>query len=325
MHELAGPDALRWEDRARPEPGDGELLIRVSAVGLAWSDLLQCEGAYHGGGPQPPFTPGFELAGEVAGHGSSVDGPAVGDRVFGFLPGPGALAEYVTAPAAVFDRVPDRLSDVEAAAFIVPFYTADAALVTVGRLQRGEAVLIHAAAGGVGAAAVQLCRAYGASPIIATAGSEERRAYARRIGADVVAGYDEVADRALEATGGAGVDVVLESVGGQAFDHSLAALAPLGRLVSIGASSGEPPRRLRLPVLWNRAVSVAGVHILRWQNERPDLLAPTRRRVLDLLEKGEIAPTVGATFAISEVADALRALRSREVIGRVVVTMDWEG
>ena len=271
VREFGGPDALVWEDRPQPVPGPGEVLVRVLAVGLAWSDLLQAEGSYHGGGPEPPFIPGWELVGEVAGHGPGARAPDLGARVCGFLRAPAALADFVAAPAAVLDPAPAWLSDADAAAFVVPFLTADAAMVTVGRLQENEAVLVHAAAGGVGAAAVQLARALGASPIIATAGSESRRAAADELGADLVAGYDDFPDVVREATGGRGADLVLESVGGDVFDRSLHALAPLGRLVSIGASSGQRPDKLRLPVLWHGAVSVAGVHIARWLNDTPEL------------------------------------------------------
>jgi NADPH2:quinone reductase len=321
IREFGVPDAFAWEETPAPKPGPGELLIRVGTVALSWSDLLQAEGTYHAGGPQPPFTPGWELVGEVVGHGAGVTSPQLGTRVTGFLGAPSALADYVVAPTAVMDEAPDWLSDVQAAAYVVPFLTADAALSTVGRLRDGEAVLIHAAAGGVGAAAVQLCRAAGASPIIATAGNETRRAAARQLGADVVAGYADFDAHVRDATGGRGVDLVLESVGGDVFDRSLMSLAPLGRLVSIGASAGERPGKLKLPVLWHGAVSVAGVHIARWLNDRPDLLAPSRERVRALLASGAITPVVGATFPAARTADAYRALRSREVVGRVIVDL----
>ena len=183
-------------------------------MGLAWGDVLQAQGKYSGG-PSGPFVPGHEFVGEVVGFGDcrpSVD-YAIGDRIFGLLPRGGALAELVAAPATWVDRVPGHLTDAEAAAVPSSFFTADAALFTMGRLSAGEVVVVQAAAGGFGSAAVQLARAHGARQIIGTAGSTSRRDFARSLGATAGAGYDDLREVVDEVTDGRGVDLALESVG----------------------------------------------------------------------------------------------------------------
>jgi NADPH2:quinone reductase len=242
--------------------------------------------------------------------------------MFGFLPYGGAFAERVLVPAAQFSEVPGQVSDEAAAAFVTSFLTADAALCTVGHLQRGETVVVQAAAGGLGGAAVQLCRLYGAGTVIGTAGSAERREYVRSIGADVAVHYSEVEEAVRDVTGGRGADLVLESVGGDAFDQSVACLHQLGRLVTLGASSGQRPSSLRLSVLWSRGISVAGLHLTRWMEDMPELLDPSRSRTLEALARGKITPAVGATFSIKNVADAFQALHGRVVNGKVVVVFD---
>ena len=160
----SGTDRPRWSPVARAEAQAGDVLVRITAVGLAWGDVLQAQGKYSGG-PSGPFVPGHEFVGEVVGFGDcrpSVD-YAIGDRIFGLLPRGGALAELVAAPATWFDRVPAHLTDAEAAAVPSSFFTADAALFTMGRLDAGEVVVVQAAAGGFGSAAVQLARGHGAA------------------------------------------------------------------------------------------------------------------------------------------------------------------
>ncbi len=310
--------SAKWDDAPDPSPSSGGVVVRVRAAALAWSDILQMEGTYAGVVPDAPFVSGHELAGEVVavGEGSRY---ALGDRVFGFLPGPGAFAEYVGAPAHCLRPTPDSLSDVEAAAFTTSFLTADAALVLVGGLAPGGKVLVHAAAGGVGRSAVQLATVLGAGVVLATAGSRARRASAVAAGATAAAGYDDFPQLVHERTGGRGVDILLDGVGGDVFDRSTGVLAPLGRLVTIGASSGSPPQRLKLPVLWQRSISICGVHIGRLLAERPDLLEPSWGRLLALLGQGRIDPRVGATVSPTEIRRGIDALRSRTVDGRVVI------
>ncbi|MET7395144.1 zinc-binding dehydrogenase [Dactylosporangium sp. NPDC005572] len=318
VRDHAGGRSATWEEVADPSPAPGGVVVQVRAAALAWSDVLQMEGGYVGAVPDPPFVCGHEFAGEVVAAGEQAQ-HRPGDRVFGFLAGPGAFAEYVAAPSGLVRRTPDALSDLDAAAFTTSFLTADAALVAVGGLTAGRSVLVHAAAGGVGRSAVQLAHVLDAGLVLATAGSPARRAAAEAAGATASAGYDDFADLVRERTGGRGVDVVLESVGGDVFDRSARLLAPFGRLVTIGASSGTPPQRLKLPLLWQRSISVCGVHIGRLLAEQPELLEPSWNRLLCLLAAGRITPGVGLVVTPAGIRHGIEALRSRIVDGRVVI------
>ncbi|MFC8662206.1 zinc-binding dehydrogenase [Streptomyces sp. NPDC057199] len=310
--------SAKWEETADPSPPAEGVVVRVHAAALAWSDILQMEGTYAGEVPDSPFVSGHEFAGEVvaAGEGTTY---APGDRVFGFLSSPAAFAEYVAAPARCVRRTPDELTDTDAAVFTTSFLTADVALVTLGGLTPQRSLLVHAGAGGVGRSALQLARSYGSELVLATAGSPARRAAAQAAGAVATAGYDDFPDLVRESTGGRGVDIVLESVGGEVFDRSARVLAPMGRLVTIGASSGRPPQRLKLPLLWQRSISVCGVHIGRLLAEAPEVLEPSWERLLDLLSAGRIESEAGLTVPPSGLARGIEALRSRSVDGRVVI------
>lgn len=173
--EHGGPEVLRWDDVPTPTAGPGELLVEVRAFAVNWADLLERQGKYPGA-PTPPYPTGHDLAGVVVGAGPGTDGPPVGSRVFGVIPRGGAAADLIAAPASQLYPTPDRLDDIQAAGAAGPYLTADAAIMTLGRLQPGEDVLVQAAAGAYGSAAVQLCRAHGAGRIIATAGTAEKAA-----------------------------------------------------------------------------------------------------------------------------------------------------
>jgi len=316
------PSVLEWIDQPDPEPGPGELLVRVRAFAVNWADLLQRAGSYPGG-PTPPFISGHDLMGEVVGRGPDTDGPPVGTRVFGLLSRSGGAAELVAAPSAWFYPVPDGLSDEQAAGLAGPYFTADVAIVDFGRLQAGETVLVHAAAGGYGSAAVQLCRHYGARTIIATAGSDEKLQRTREWGAHVLVNYrtDDFARVVSEVTEGRGVDLVLESVGGDVLGKSLDCLAPLGRLVSVGASSGESSRRFRLHTLFERGISVAGFTLGLWLKDHPALVQRAAKRVLDAVRAGSVAPVIGGVFPIDEIAEAHAFMAGRRSIGRTIVVI----
>ncbi|SNR92836.1 NADPH2:quinone reductase [Haloechinothrix alba] len=307
-----------WSDIADPVPGPTEVVVQVGAAALAWSDILQMEGTYAGPGPEPPFVSGHEFAGVVVGAGPEV-AFLPGERVFGFLPSPAAFAEYVAAPARCLLRTPDELDDRAAAAITTSYLTADLALLTIGGLTPGCSVLVHAGAGGVGRAALLLAQAYGAGTVIATAGSLARRAAARERGASVAAGYDDFADVVLEHTDKRGVDLVLESVGGEVFDRSAEVTAALGRLVTIGASSGTRPKRLKLPFLWQRSLSVCGLHIISLRDQYPDAVEAAWGRVLGLLQEGRLDAGVGLAVAPADLEHGMNELRNRTVHGRVVI------
>lgn len=315
-----GPEVLRWQDVPTPEPGPGEVLVRVLASGLQWADLMEREGRYPGG-PTPPFVSGHDLVGEVVTLGEDVKVPAPGTRVFGVLPTGGAVAELVAAPAEWLYPVPDRVDDVTAAAVVASYFTADAAMVTLGRLAPGDDVLVQAGAGSFGSAAVQLARAYGAGRIIATAGSDEKLARVKEWGADVLVNYrsEDFADVTMEVTDGRGVDLVLESVGGDVLARSLDCVRPAGRLISVGASSGRGSSRLRLQTLFEKGIVVGGFTLGLWVENEPELVRETADRVLAELDQGRVAPVVSAVYPPTEAADAHAFLEERRSIGRTVL------
>lgn len=317
-----GPEVLSWDEVPMPVPGPGEVLIDVRAFAVNWADLLERSGRYPGA-PQPPYVTGHDVAGVVVGHGQDAAGPPVGTRVFGVIPRGGAAAEYLAAPAYQIYPVPHRLSDEQAAGAAGPYLTADVAIVTLGRLEKGEDVLIHAAAGAYGSAAVQLCRAYGAGRIIATAGTDEKAARARDWGADVVVNYsrEDFVNVVRRATDGRGVALVLESVGGDVLAGSFDCLMPTGRLVSVGASSGRSSDRFRLHTLFELGVSVSGFTLGTWLERNPELVRPSVERVLEMFERGLADPVIGRVFPAEDVRAAHAFLADRQSVGRTVVVM----
>jgi NADPH:quinone reductase len=320
MH--GGPDVLSWDEVPVPVPSPGDLLVRVSAFAVNWADLLERAGRYPGA-PQPPYVTGHDLAGVVVGHAPGLSSPPVGTRVFGVIPQGGAAAEYLAAPAGLFYPVPDRLTDEQAAGAAGPYLTADAAILTMGRLAPGEDVLVHAAAGGYGSAAVQLCRAYGAGRIIATAGSDEKVARTKEWGADVAVNYtrEDFVEVVRQVTDGRGVALALESVGGEVLGRTFDCLMPTGRLVSVGASGGRSSDRFRLHTLFELGVSVSGFTLGIWLQKHPELVRPSVERVLDLLDRGIAEPVIGRVFPAGEVAEAHAFLADRRSIGRTVVQL----
>ena len=317
---------LEWVELPDPAPGAGEVLVRVLAFAIIWADLLEREGRYPGQA-EPPFVGGHDFVGEVVAYGSGVEQPAIGSRVFGTTPRAGAAAELVVLPASWVYPVPDGVSDVAAAGMVGGYLTADVAINVFARLEPGSSVLIHAAAGGLGSACLQLCKAYGAGTIIATAGSREKVEQVAGWGADVAVDYsvDDFVQPALEATGGAGVDIVLESVGGDVLGSSFDCIAPGGRLVCMGASSGRSTNRFRLQTLFEKGISVSGFTLGVWIEAGLGAIAESAEHVLDLAARGVIRPAIGGVFSPDEVADAHQFLGGRQSIGRTVVVLDPRG
>ena len=288
-----------------PEP-TGEVVVDVKATGVNYADLMQREGMYLGG-PKPPFVPGGEAAGVV------VSGalPA-GTRVMLTAKG-GCYAERVGVRAFQCVPLPDSIDFVHGAAFPFTFLTAYHALTTVAHAHPGETVLVHAAAGGVGTAAVQIAKLLGLH-VIATASSEDKREKVRALGADVVVDYDGFEAAAREA---GGASIVLESVGGEVFKKSLAVTRPLGRLVMFGIATkdAQPIDPLKL-LFGSRAVM--GFH-LESVFSQPKLLASSLALLLDHVLAGRLAITVGHTFALAEARAAHELVASRGSYGKVVL------
>ncbi len=317
VHKPGGPEALQYEDAPDPRPEAGEVLIRVEAAGVNFADTLARKGLYPTSTP-PPFIPGFEVAGTVMGVGERVEGITAGQRITGFAP-KGGYAELAVMPAASAIPVPKPMTFEEAAAFPIVFLTAHQALKNFGRLRQGESVLIHAAGGGVGTAAVQLAKFWGAR-VFATAGSDEKLSRVKGLGADEVLNYRtaDFAEAVRRWTGGKGVDVIMESVGGEVFEKSLRSLARDGRLVAIGFASGVQPQ-LELGLLVMNGLSVLGLHIGMMTLKRPDLIRNSVQELIELLAKGRIRPVVGHVFPLREAAEAHRILESRGSYGKLVL------
>lgn len=228
---------------AAPEPRPGTVLLEVSAAGIGLPDALMCRGDYALTPRRLPFTPGQEVVGRVAGFGEGVVGRTPGQRVMSltsFITGDGGFAERCLGLDDFCLPVPEGMTDAEAAGFLIPFHTAYVALVTRGRVEPGETLLVAGAAGGTGAAAVQLGRTLGAR-VIATAGGPAKAAFCRELGANLVIDYraEDIADAARAATGGRGVDAVFDPVGGDVFGAATRCIAPEGRILAIGFASGS--------------------------------------------------------------------------------------
>lgn len=331
--EYGGSDVLRAAERERPTPGPGELMIETSAVGVNFADIKRRRGASHRS-PDPPFVPGLEAAGEVVAVGgdggtrSASDrasgrsrradvGYAVGDRVAVFV-GAGGYAEYVLADVGSVFALPDPMSFEEGAAFPVQYITAHNCLHEWGGLEEGESVLIHAAAGGVGSAAVQIAAAAGAE-VFATASTAEKLEHASRLGADHCVNYartDVAAE--LDRLTDEGVDLVVDGVGGEAFAAAQAAIAPFGRIVVIGSASGTEgrpdPSWLRV-----RNASVIGYHLGTAMERVPERVRSAVDGLYELLEDGRLEIVIGETFGLKEAARAHDLVESRESTGKVLL------
>lgn len=316
---LMEPEALCVREHPRPEPGAGELAITVRAAGCNFADTLLLKGEYQVK-PAFPFVPGSEVAGVVRGIGSGVSGFSIGDRVMGRC-GLGGFAEEVVVPASSAHRLPDAMSFEAGAALSTVYATSYAALVWRGGLASGETLLVHAAAGGVGLAAVQIGRALGAR-VLATAGGAEKCEIARRAGADRVfdARAGDFVPPVLEATGGRGADVIYDSVGGETTDRSLKCIAWNGRLLVIGFASGEIPS-VKLNRVLLKNISLVGLHWSAYPEREPERVRACFEELLALSARvpGAIEPLVSARLPLERAGEALEALASRATVGKVVL------
>jgi putative PIG3 family NAD(P)H quinone oxidoreductase len=314
------PDVLEVREVSRPEPGAGEVLVRVRAAGLNRADLIQREGRYPAPPGAPADVPGLEFAGEVAALGPSASLWREGARVFGIVGG-GACAEYVVAHERAVAEVPEGLGWVEAAAVPEAFVTAHDALWVQASLRPSERVLVHAVGSGVGLAAVQLCRAINAVPY-GTARTADKVERAREYGLEdgaAVADPAEAVGRAREWTGGRGFEVVLDLVGGAYVKASVDALGPGGRLMLVGTVAGGRAE-LELGKALGKRLRITGT-VLR---ARPleEKIAATRRfaaEVVPLFARGALRPVVDAVFELADVRAAHERLASNQTFGKVVL------
>ena len=316
VHELGDPDVMRLEEIEKPAPREGEVLIQVAAAGINYADLSQRQGTYLTR-THVPMTPGLEVAGTVAELGLGVSTPAVGTRVAAFANG--GYAEYATAAASAVLPIPSHLDFSRAAAFPLQGLTAYQLLRESARLEQGESVLVHAAAGGVGTLAVQLARLMGAGKVLGTASSASKLELVSRLGADAAINYTEEnwVEQVKQATNGKGADIVLEMVGGQISEQSLQALAPYGRMVVFGRASGEVAQFTGVQLMYKNQ-AIIGYWLSAWM-QRPDRIARAVSELMRYLAAGQLEIVVGATFPLAEAAAAHRAIAARQTTGKVVL------
>ncbi|KDN86044.1 NADPH:quinone oxidoreductase family protein [Kitasatospora cheerisanensis] len=301
------------EDADRPVPGERQLLVRVRAAAVNFPDALMAAGLYQVR-PPLPYTPGVELCGEPA------EGPRAGERLIGTAELPaGAFAEYALMDAATALPAPDALDDAEAAALHIAYQTAWFALHRRARLAPGETLLVHAGAGGVGSAAVQLGKAAGAF-VIAVVGGEEKAAAARQLGADLVVDRtsEDFVAAVKAATGGRGADVVFDPVGGSAYTGSTKCIAFEGRIVVVGFASGDIPA----PPLGHALVknySVLGLHWGRYVAEDPQAVRDCHAALTALAAAGTVRPLVSERVPLAGAAEAVHRVVTGATTGRIAV------
>jgi NADPH:quinone reductase len=310
-----GLDALTVGDAPTPEPEEGQTLVEVQAAAVNFADVLIVAGQYQLK-PELPFVPGIEFAGTV----SETEGPWLpGDRVCGYG-SVGALAEMVVCADSDISALPDSIPFDIGASIPVAYGTSYHALVDRGRLAPDETLLVLGAAGGVGMAAVQIGKALGAK-VVAAVSSDEKAAAARQGGADEVIRYDltSLRDGIAETTGGRGVDVVYDPVGGEATESALRSTRWNGRLLVIGFASGQIPE---IPLNLNlvKGNSIVGVFWGRFNTEEPERSAANNRQIMQWVESRKLTPIIQKTFDLDHAPDALRWVAERKAIGRVVVT-----
>ncbi|HVE67352.1 MAG TPA: zinc-binding dehydrogenase [Solirubrobacteraceae bacterium] len=308
IREFGGPEVLELTDLPRPEPGEGEVLVRVSRVGMNYADTHQRNNDYLAK-YELPLVPGGEVAGVREDTGARVVA----------LCGLGGYAEYATAPESLTFPIPDGVDDGTALALVIQGLTAWHLYRTCARVAEGESVVVHAGAGGVGSLAVQLGRPMGAGRVIASASTEEKRELARELGADAAIDADPegMKERIEEANGGAKVDAVFEMAGGETFEQSLAALAPFGRIVTYGIASRQP-NTVQTGALMRKSRSVIGFWLMHCLG-RPDMVDAALADLFARVARGDLRAHVGATYPLSEAARAQVDIAERRTTGKVLL------
>jgi NADPH2:quinone reductase len=318
VHEAGGPEVLRLEDVNLPEPGEGEALIRHTAIGVNLIDIYHRTATVGQYLLPRPATIGVEAAGVIEAVGKDVDGVRVGDRVAYWML-PGAYSELRIAPAWRLVKIPDGISDQQAAAVVLKGATAFYLLHDVWRTKRGDTIVVHAAAGGVGQLLTQWAKHIGAT-VIGTTSSAGKVDVARGAGCDhvIVTREQDFETEIKKITGGRGVDVVFDSIGADTFDKSLGSLRPLGLMVSVGAASGPVPPVDISKLAANGSVFLAKPTLATFVKTRESIVRLTEG-VFEALKQGAIKAEIGLTAPLKEAADVHRALEDRKTTGSIVL------
>lgn len=314
MHAFGGPDVLRQDEIDVPEPAAGQVLIEVAAAGVTFGDVMKRRGAFGHDMPLPAGL-GLEVAGTVAAIGQDTSAPVVGTPVMAWVEQ--GYAEYAVAPATAVVPVPDGVDLGSAAALPVQGMTAYQTLRDAGGLSKGDSVLVHAAAGGVGSLAVQLARSLGAKTVVGTASRPRKLDHICGLGAIAVDySRDDWPQQVLAATEGRGVDLVLDSVGGDVAARSFDCLASFGRMVSFGASGGSPVGVPGMALMRNNA-SIIGYSLMGWL-QRPERVSAAVEDLLNELATGRLQVAVEA-LPLGQAAEAHRAIDERLTLGTRVL------
>ncbi|MFE3051925.1 NADPH:quinone oxidoreductase family protein [Nocardia sp. NPDC059239] len=321
VHELGEPaQVMRLDTVERPEPGPRQVVVRVTGAAANFPDVLMCRGLYQVK-PPLPFTPGVELCGEVVATGGEVTGIAVGDRVLGGSSLPyGGFAEYAVLEAAQTFTAPTALDDAEAASLFIGYQTGWFGLHRRAALQAGETLLVHAAAGGVGSAAVQLGKAAGAR-VIGVVGGPEKAEYARALGADIVIDRrsEDFVEVVKRVTDNRGADVVYDPVGGDTYTRSTKCIAFEGRILVVGFAGGDiQSAALNHALVKN--YSIVGLHWGLYNAYDPAAVADCHRELTRLATAGAIRPLVSERLDLADIADGVQRLADGKTVGRVVCT-----
>ena len=315
--EFGGPERLSLGEAAPPRPGVGEVVVRVRAAGVNFADTLIIQGKYQEK-PPFPFSPGLEVAGEIEDVGEGVTELAPGDRVLAVVDY-GGFAELARARANDVHKIPEEMDFATAAGFPIVYGTAHAALCWHARLQAGETLAVHGAAGGVGLASVEVGKALGAT-VIATAGGQDKLAVAARHGADALIDYreEDLRERIKALTDGRGADVILDPVGGEVFDASLRAIAWSGRLLVIGFAGGTVPQ-IPANILLVKNVAAMGVYWGSYRRKAPERLKEEFAQLFAWYREGKLKPFVSNRLGLDDHAEAYALLMERRATGKVVL------
>ncbi|VAV86381.1 Quinone oxidoreductase [hydrothermal vent metagenome] len=314
------PDVLKPRQLPVPDIKDDELLIKVAAAGVNRPDIMQRTGMY----PAPKGAseiPGLEISGEIASMGANVSGWSIGDKVCGLVAG-GGYAEYCAVPASQCLPVPEGLSMAEAAALPETFFTVWSNVFDRGALKAGETFMVHGGTSGIGTAAIQMAKAFGAT-VITTCGSDEKAAFCRELGADLAINYKtrDFAEEVKKFTKGKGVNVLLDMIAGDYMKRNLMVMAPEGRIVMIAVQRGPKIKANILPIMLKRLTFTGSTLRARETAFKADIARNLREKVWPLIEQGKIKPVMSKSFALKQAAAAHSYLESGQNMGKIVLTV----